>query len=82
MVKMENCGGQNQILKVDNNVTVSLTKNCEIIVKGCAQSQSFNTLSASKPNDESDELNCHDKILETGEVHDFEEWKSNYQRCI
>ncbi|XP_055295197.1 uncharacterized protein LOC129564970 [Sitodiplosis mosellana] len=43
LVKMENCGGADQVLKIDPNVTVSLTKNCEIAVKGCAETTGFKT---------------------------------------
>lgn len=41
---MENCGGESQILKIDPNVTVSLTKKCEIIIKGCGETKPFKTL--------------------------------------
>lgn len=44
-MKIENCGGTNQVLKIDPNITVTLTKNCDIVVKGCAETLGFKTAS-------------------------------------
>lgn len=47
VVKIENCGGDAQIIKVDPNMTMSLNQNCDIIVKGCGETKAFKTAKAS-----------------------------------
>lgn len=43
LVKVENCGGDNQVIKLEPGATVELNKNCEIVIKGCAETLGFST---------------------------------------
>lgn len=43
-MKIENCGGDDQVVSVDKNVTFDLTKKCEIVVKGCGKTTGFKTM--------------------------------------
>ncbi|XP_031623474.1 uncharacterized protein LOC116340881 [Contarinia nasturtii] len=43
MIKLENTAGDDAVLKIDPDTTVSMTKDCEIVVKGCAETKDFNT---------------------------------------
>lgn len=47
MVKIENCGGDGQVLKVDTDATLSMNKNCEIEIKGCGETTGFKTATVS-----------------------------------
>lgn len=47
MVKLENCGGAKQVIKVDPNITLSLNSNCELVVVGCGETTGFETATAS-----------------------------------
>lgn len=44
---MENCGGADQVLKVDPNATVSLDKDCNIVITGCGETTGFKTAKVS-----------------------------------
>lgn len=46
-MKVENCGGDKQVIKIDSNVTMSLSDKCEIVIKGCAETIGFETASVS-----------------------------------
>lgn len=43
LVKIENCGGDDQVLKIDPNVTLSLTSDCDVVIAGCAETSGFAT---------------------------------------
>lgn len=47
MVKIENCGGDGQVLKVDPNATVTLDKECNIVITGCGETTGFKTAKVS-----------------------------------
>lgn len=47
VVKIENCGGEKQVLKVDSNSTITLNKNCEVVIKGCGETTGFKTCNVS-----------------------------------
>lgn len=42
-MKLENCAGDDQVLKVDPNVTLSLSSDCEFVIVGCAETSEFAT---------------------------------------
>lgn len=42
---MENCGGDDQVLKIYPNVTVTLTPDCDVIIVGCVETNGFGTFS-------------------------------------
>lgn len=50
LVKMENCGGDDQVMKIDPNVTLSMNKACELILVGCAETTGFATAEVTKLN--------------------------------
>ncbi|XP_031623021.1 uncharacterized protein LOC116340586 [Contarinia nasturtii] len=46
VVRIENCGNSEQVMKVDTNFTISLTRECEIVIKGCGETTGFRTAKA------------------------------------
>lgn len=47
-MKIENCGGDDQVLKVDDNATITLSKDCDIIITGCGETTGFTTANVLK----------------------------------
>lgn len=46
--KVENCGGANQVLKVDTNVTARFSNDCKVVINGCGQTIGFKTANVSE----------------------------------
>ncbi|XP_013100893.1 uncharacterized protein LOC106082736 [Stomoxys calcitrans] len=43
LLKVENCAGPDAIVTIDENFSVKLNKQCEIVPKGCVHTKAFNT---------------------------------------
>lgn len=41
--KILNCGGADQVIRIDQNFTIHLNSKCELIAKGCVHSTGFST---------------------------------------
>lgn len=39
--KIENCGGKDQVVTIDQNFTSSINKKCEVSTSGCVDSLGF-----------------------------------------
>lgn len=48
--KIENCGGPDQIIKIDENTTAELTSDCKLILNGCVHTKEFKTVTVSNFN--------------------------------
>ncbi|XP_075149904.1 sporozoite-associated mosquito saliva protein 1-like [Haematobia irritans] len=43
LLKVENCAGSDAVITIDEDFSVKLNKNCEIVPKGCIHSKAFTT---------------------------------------